>query len=371
MNLSYWEYKTWLTGVDYTVVGSGIVGLSCAIALKNKYPNSKVLVLEKGVLPQGASTKNAGFSCFGSVSEILSDLDSHTEQEVFDLVKMRYDGIGLLRENLGDEAIGYQQWGGHELFLESEGESYDHCLGQIPLINELLSPIFSRPPFELSPNTFGFKSIQEQYISNSQEGQIDTGKMMRSLLQSAYEAGVLILNSVTVTGYDQKTRGVDLHTDRFNFNTSKLFIATNGFASQILSLDVLPARAQVLITKPIPDLLIQGTFHLDEGFYYFRNVDNRILLGGARNLDLVGESTSEFGLTTQIQDRLEELLRDVILSDIDFEIDQRWSGIMGLGPQKRPLLEQLSEDVYCGIRLGGMGIAIGSLVGHSLAGLLE
>ena len=54
---------------------------------------------------------------------------------------------------------------------------------------------------------------------------------------------------------------------------------------------------------------------------------------------------------------------------IPFEIDRRWSGIMGLGKQKRPIIKQLSSDVYCGIRLGGMGVAIGSLVGASLAEL--
>ena len=56
-----------------------------------------------------------------------------------------------------------------------------------------------------------------------------------------------------------------------------------------------PARAQVLITKPIKNLQIKGTFHLDKGYYYFRNIDNRILFGGGRNLDFKTEETSEFG----------------------------------------------------------------------------
>ncbi len=74
MNFSYWELKNWFTNVDFTIVGSGIVGLHCALALRERFPESKILVLEKGILPQGASTKNAGFACFGSLSEILDDL---------------------------------------------------------------------------------------------------------------------------------------------------------------------------------------------------------------------------------------------------------------------------------------------------------
>jgi len=37
-------------------------------------PNAKIIVIEKGMLPQGASTKNARFACFGTVSEILEDI---------------------------------------------------------------------------------------------------------------------------------------------------------------------------------------------------------------------------------------------------------------------------------------------------------
>ena len=59
MNLSYWEQKEWLQNIDFTIVGSGIVGLSTAVFLKKRFPKSKILVLEKGILPQGASTKNA------------------------------------------------------------------------------------------------------------------------------------------------------------------------------------------------------------------------------------------------------------------------------------------------------------------------
>ena len=52
MNFSYWEYKEWFTNNDFVVVGSGIVGLNCAIHLKERFPKSKVIVLEKGLLPQ-------------------------------------------------------------------------------------------------------------------------------------------------------------------------------------------------------------------------------------------------------------------------------------------------------------------------------
>ncbi|MFC0603486.1 NAD(P)/FAD-dependent oxidoreductase [Winogradskyella pulchriflava] len=370
MELSYWEIKTWLSNIDYTIVGSGIVGLNCALQLKLRYPKSKILVLEKGLLPQGASTKNAGFACFGSISEILDDFRQHTEEETIELIKKRIDGLQLLRETLGDKAIGYQELGGYELYLESDDELYFSCLTKKEKINKLLYPIFKSDTFSFKENSFGFKNIKPKVSYNQYEGQIDTGKMMEALLQRVQKEGVKIINNSTVEIFSDDSNTVRVKTDNFEFSTSKLLIATNGFANSLIGEHLKPARAQVLVTKPIENLKIKGTFHLDKGYYYFRNIDNRILFGGGRHLDFKTEETTEFGQTKIIQNKLEDLLKTTILPDTPFEIDHRWSGIMGVGKQKKPIVKQISDNVYCGVRLGGMGVAIGSLVGRELADLI-
>ena len=370
MNFSYWEIKSWLANLDFTIVGSGIVGLNCALYLKEIYPKANILILEKGLLPQGASTKNAGFACFGSLSEILDDLNTHTEIEVIELVKKRVEGLQLLRQTLGDSTINYQAFGGYELFTEND-DLFENCLSEKDNINNLLKPIFNADVFSIKDNTFNFKNIKNQYIFNAYEGQIDTGKMMEALLQKVQSKGIKILNSITVESFSEDQGSVKVKTNQFDFSTSKLMIATNGFASQLNIPEVKPARAQVLITKPIKNLHIQGTFHLDQGYYYFRNIDNRILFGGGRNLDFKTEETTEFAQTKLIQNKLETLLKTTILPDTNFEIDHRWSGIMGVGKQKKTIVKQLSNKVFCGVRLGGMGVAIGSLIGKELAELTQ
>lgn len=370
MNLSYWEYKTWLSNIDFTIIGSGIVGLNCALYLKEKYPKAKILVLEKGSLPQGASTKNAGFACFGSISEILADLKSHSEASVVELVQKRWDGVQLLRKNLGDRNIDFQNHGGHELFTEAQKVLYENCLENLDFVNTLLRPVFKNNSFKKHENTFHFKGVQDHYITSDFESQIDTGKMMAALLKKVQQKGVNILNAVYVESFIETNTGVCLKTNLFECETSKILIATNGFAARFLKEEVQPARGQVLITKPIQNIAIKGAFHIDEGYYYFRNIHDRILLGGGRNLDFKREQTTEFGETELIQNQLETLLKKIILPHVPFEIDQRWSGIMGMGRQKRPIIQQLSNHSYCGVRLGGMGIAIGTIVGKELAELV-
>jgi gamma-glutamylputrescine oxidase len=148
-----------------------------------------------------------------------------------------------------------------------------------------------------------------------------------------------------------------------------LLICTNGFANKFLLADLKPARAQVMITKPIHNLKIKGTFHFDAGYYYFRNIENRILIGGGRNLNFEGETTETFGTTNQIQAAILHLLKENILPNTPFEIDYSWSGIMGVGQEKSPIIKKVNNRVAFGVRMGGMGVAIGSEVGKKLANI--
>ncbi len=367
MNFSFWERDSWFSNIDFLIIGSGITGLNCALHLKEKQPDSKILILEKGLLPEGASTKNAGFACFGSISEILDDLRSHSEEEVVELVKKRVNGLDLLRKNLGDQAIDFKSYGGYELFTPEDEALYAECIQKIPEINELLYPVFHDEVFSIRENHFGFRQIQPKLIYSKFEGPIDTGKMMSALLRKAQKAGIRILNNVEVSTFSKSSDQVEVKTANFKLKAKKLLIATNGFAAKLGIEEVKPARAQVLITKPLKKLPFEGTFHLDKGYYYFRNIGNRILFGGGRNLDFQTEETDEFGLTETIQNKLKELLQTTILPVTAYEIEHSWSGIMGVGSSKKPIIKKLSDNIYCGVRLGGMGIAIGSQVGADLA----
>ena len=116
MNLSYWEKKSFFANQDLIIVGCGIVGLNAAVHFRRLFPKKSVLIVDAGIIPQGASTKNAGFACIGSAGELLSDLLNYDEETVFNLVERRKKGLDLLRTTLSDHAIAYEHFGGYELF---------------------------------------------------------------------------------------------------------------------------------------------------------------------------------------------------------------------------------------------------------------
>ena len=72
-----------------------------------------------------------------------------------------------------------------------------------------------------------------------------------------------------------------------------------------------------------------------------------------------------------ILDQLKQLLETVILPNTPFEIDYDWAGIMGVGKTKKPIIKKVKENVYCGVRLGGMGVALGTLVGKEVSEMMK
>lgn len=95
--ISYWEQKNFFVDIDHIIIGAGIVGYSTALYLKSFEPNARILILEKGVLPSGASSKNAGFACFGSATELYTDIKNYGKDEVWKTVEKRWKGLQNLR----------------------------------------------------------------------------------------------------------------------------------------------------------------------------------------------------------------------------------------------------------------------------------
>lgn len=372
--LSYWEREQYFTGIDVFIAGSGIVGINAALQLKKRFPSMKIVIGERGVIPTGASTKNAGFACFGSMTELIDDLTRMSEDEVLALVERRFRGLARLRNMVGDANMDLQMLGGYEVFEDTE--SFKECADRIGEFNEKmkktigLSNVYSVADDKIT--SFGLGNVKHM-ILNSGEGQINSGAMMSTLISLAKQEGIQFMNGIEIESYSRKGKELEIQTTGgFSFNAANLIICTNGFAKTLLpELNVEPARAQVLITKEIPGLKLRGTFHYDKGYYYFRNVGNRILFGGGRNLNFSGENTVSHELTEQIQQRLDELLKKMILPETSYEVDMRWAGTMGVGEVKSPIVKEIEPGVYCAVRMGGMGVALGSLVGEEVAAMVR
>ncbi|MFZ4784737.1 MAG: NAD(P)/FAD-dependent oxidoreductase [Flavobacteriales bacterium] len=370
MRFSYWEHAVFFQNIQDLVIGGGIVGLTTAIELKRSTPNREVVVIERDAFSAGASTKNAGFACFGSSGELLDDLEKMPLDEVFNLVERRYRGLQNLQALLGKVDMEFELCGGIELFRENDAQEMNRCLERLDFLNDHFEQHLGFRPYQRMQQIPRFNG-QTKFIGaieNSHEGRIHTGKLIQGLRDLAVSEGVRFIHGLCVNSVESASNACRVVIEGEDFHFDRVFVCTNGFASQLLpDLDVRPTRNQVVVTSPLPAPIPDGTYHVNKGYIYFRPIGNRVLIGGFRDTDLAGESTAEFGLTETIQREISAFINQYITPSGTYTFDYRWSGIMGLGPDKSTIVKKMTDHLFVGVRMGGMGVAIGSLVGKELA----
>lgn len=354
---SIWEIESFTNNIDLLIIGAGIVGTSAALFWKEKFPNSRIVVADRGLIPQGASTRNAGFACIGSVSEHLDDIEQSGEDKILARIRRRWIGLTLLRRTLGDEVIGYEACGGHEIFTDEE--LYKTCISSLTKMNANLEKTIGEAEVYRPVEFNGFPSIY-----NRLEGALHVGKLMAALHRKLQKAEIPVWWNMNVLR--AKQNHVEFTGD-FSVKADKVLAATNGFTSHIAGLPIQPARGCILLTKPLPVTPWRGTFHHNRGYVYFRNFGDRLMIGGARDLDKKGETTDQFGINPDIKSWLIGFAERILKLPDGWEVEREWSGIMGFTPDKEPLITKTESGIWVAAGLSGMGIAIGMEVGRSAA----
>lgn len=374
MQISIWEKETFFAPQDVVIIGSGFVGLWSAFFLKRKRPDLKITILERGLIPTGASTRNAGFACFGSLSEVVHDAQAMGTDKMLNLVEMRFKGLERIQKFFPDEVIDFELCGGYELYDASSINNANDLLQNIEYINSLLKPITgTKKTYRLADDQlqqFGFGNTTH-LVKNNLEGYLHSGKLLQALSQRVQGMGVQVFTQTEVKGFEKIGDELVIRTNQpTNLSTNQLLLCTNAFTKNLFpEIDIVPARGQVLLTSPIEGLPWSGTFHSDEGFYYFRNLGNRVLLGGARNKAFEEETTTDLTTSDFVQSHLESYLSNTVLPNYrgQYSIEHRWAGIMAMGSEKLPIVKQLEDGVYCAVRMSGMGVALAPVVSQQIA----
>jgi len=374
--VSIWEKETFFAPHDIIIIGSGFTGLWCALHLKLTRPKLKISIIDRGVIPTGASTRNAGFACFGSLSELIQDGKKMGADKMSELVEMRYQGIERIRKFFPDKKIDFTLAGGYELYAKDfmTNEELRH---NIDYANAFLRPVTNkRQTFKLADQKltkFGFEQTKH-LLKNILEGQLHSGKLLQALLQTVQSMGVYVFNNIEVKECLKVNERLLVQTKQgFHLSSKQVLICTNAFAKELLpELDIIPARGQVLVTSPIDSLPWKGSFHSEEGYYYFRNLGKRVLLGGGRHKAFNDEASTVFEITNLVQGHLEKYLEEVILphQKKSFTIDYRWSGIMAMGSDKMPIVKEASPEVFCAVRMSGMGVSLAPVIGKKIARMM-
>lgn len=370
---SCWEDTTVLSPADYLIVGAGITGINAAISIKAHAPAARVIVLDRGSWGEGASFRNAGFACLGSPTELLADLQDGQDDLVWHLVEMRHRGLQQLIRRVRPGAMELSRCGGTEFFSRDEPDLWEQTLDQLSMLDHHLKQITGRkePHFFPTQSEGGFRNGFGQILI-ADEARIHPGKMMMRLHEMARSLGVMILGGVAITGWTDTGSGIDVQTSTGHvWHTRRLGLATNGFTRRLMpELEVVPARNQVFLTQPIKGIVWDRCFHAHQGYIYARRVGEQLLIGGARHIDPIGETTDVPGTTSEIETYLLDYLNRHFPVPEGTCFVKRWSGTLGVGSKKIPIICEVGQNIFAAVRLGGMGVAIGTLVGEQLSEMM-
>lgn len=362
---SLWERELSPKSTDLAIIGAGFSGLWTAFFLNKYRPELRIQLIDKEPIPKGASSRNAGFACFGSMSELVMNIDTLGEEKTIHWATERYRGIQLIKENFS-EKIQYDNCGGYELF--DDEELFTQCFDKLNSFNAFFAEVTgNKNTFTVSNKSiknFKFRGFNKS-ILNNEEGSINSGLLLKELKNHLLVNGVEIYQGIRFINYSVNGDSISVETSVGEFKTKHLCFATNAFSPK--SLSIKPGRGQILLTKPIENLPFSGTFHIDKGYTYFRNVGNQVLIGGGRNLAMQQETTHEYAVTETIQNYLKNFLQERILPDKKFEIESRWSGIMGFTETHEPICEVQNPQVSVIAGMNGMGVALAPRLGERLA----
>lgn len=356
-NWSYWEEKEVKKDIDLIIVGAGFTGLSAAIRAKELHPKWKVVILERDQMGEGASTKNAGFACYGTLGEFLADQAEMGRDQALELILKRREGLKFLLNTVDTTKIDWQQLGGVELFLDDELGHWEACQAEISALNQDLG--FTLYQESKEHQKFN-KSIGSIYTLD--EAQLNPVKLWRALYQKAILLDIIIQHGVKVDTV-QSGMSVKLGTSLGDFHCKQVLYCTNAFGTQGYDLDLIPSRNQVYVVENSSFKLDAKSYHQNCGYLYFRGLGNQILIGGARHISYREEISVEMAGNEKIEQYLKDYLKKHFSNKGEWRIHNHWSGIIATGNSKKPIVKKLDENIYCCLRFGGMGVALSSLSG--------
>lgn len=360
---------------DIIIVGSGIMGLSTGISLLEKSPNLKIIILERGVLPTGATTKNAGFGIPLAYREFVDNVKGKGVKKSIENARCHHQGMQKLLARIENDPEIIQKVGCFDGLLESEIP----LLKELDSVNQAMFEIFGKKNyFELQNDkfeTYGFNpDLIKALVYQPDVYNIHSGKLTFKLVSIFQKLGGRIITGANVVEFQEisgksfvKSTVQSNHPNlsSISYYSKKLVLCTNAFQKYFNHKYTVDSwRGQILITKPIKNFKPMPSLIMNLTHYYLRVVDDRIILGGGMIADFDNEITFEMKTSETIKKHLEWKLRQ-IFPGLEFEVDYFWAGLLGVEDDyKLTIIDNISPNVFTVFGCNGAGMSLGSYVGE-------
>jgi len=331
--------------VDVAVIGAGITGVSCALALARA--GLRVRVHDSRGIAEGASGRNGGFALRGGAARYDVARETYGVEGAKRLWQRTEAALDVLEGVAGDA---FRRTG--SLRLAADDEERDEIRLEYEALRE--DGFTAEWRTELRHLRPEFRGA----IFHPADGSLQPGRFVRRLAAQAAAEGVAFRERHRIASLDELAAG-------------QVVIATDGSGRGLLpELDdaIWPARGQVVTTEPLSERLFDCPHYARHGFDYWQQLPGgRIVLGGFRDFSILTEMTDDETTTQPIQEALDAFL--VELLGYLPEVTHRWAGIFGLTQDLIPLVGRVPDHDGAWIAAGysGHGNVLGFMCGELVA----
>ena len=337
--------NAWQDHAEIMIVGCGFTGLSAALTLARA--GKRVVILEKGLIGEGASTRNGGITSGNirlSSNQLKRRFGTEKAQQFSDeAVLARAD----LTRFIADEKI--------QCDFQPVGRVVG-LMGQFSVDRIKRDSAAFQARYNIEP-IFVEKNDMAEYTSSSlygggilrpDIGGIHPAKLLHEMKRLALETGVILFSETNVLEIKRARSDFLVLTNRGQVRAQHVISATNAYtdgAQPWLRRRLVPVISEMIATEKIgrnrvqslmPRLTMFGESK-QLGYYYRPSPDaERILLGGRR--------------AHNNRDRARRFLQDALVNIFpnldDVSVDAHWQGFVAFPFDQLPKLVVRNGIIY-------------------------
>ena len=352
---------------DLAIVGGGFTGLSAAITASKI--GAKVLVIDKAIPGQGASTRNGGMLGAPHKISFIETVKTYGEELARELLHEGVEGYNFTKDLLTNEYVDSEFSNYGRLRLAWSSQDFIQLKRDVEEAKRIANynvNIIDKKDLHYhigSKKYFGAALFKDH-------GGLNPMKFHNSLMQNAIRLGVDFLVNTSVKKIYSNGSQKLLVMEKNEIATKKILLATNGYTTSnfnYIKNRIFPVPSFIISTEPLNRQLIKA---LAPGKHmmvetrsracYFRisSDGTRLLFGGRAALHMINNKKASVVLRN--------LMVDIFPDLQDVKITHCWSGWTGFTFSKLPHVG-IYNNLNFALGYSGNGVALSPYLGHKAA----